>query len=152
MDATTSLGKGEDMRPLQRFILAGFLLLTALFTLYFWLDFFLLGGVRILDTEVYLAFENAFPAADAWMAASCLIAGVALLRKSPLALLFGLAAGSALIFLGLMDVLFNIQQGIYALGTPEVILEIVINVYGLAFGSFLLIYLWRLREHLLAPS
>ncbi len=149
MNSTTSQGRAEELGLLQRLVLAGFLLFTALFTLYFWLDFFILGGVRISDSEVYLAFERAFPAADAWMASSCFIAGVALLRRSSLALLFSLSGGSALTFLGLMDVLFNIQQDIYLLGTTEVILEAIINAYSLTFGPFLLIYFWRHRENFL---
>lgn len=145
MQSTTSSGKAEGLGSYQRLIIAGLLFLTALFTLYFWLDFFLVGGVRILDTEVYLAFERAFPAADAWMASVSFVAGVTLLRKSPLALLFGLAAGSALLFLGLMDVLFGLQQGIYGLGTSAVLLEAIINAFSLVFGTFLLGYLWSRR-------
>ncbi len=148
MNGTTSLESEWGLPFWQRVLLAGFLLLTALFTLYFWIDFFLWGGVRILDTEVYLAFEKAFPVADAWMATSCFIAAVALLKRSPLALLFGISGGSALTFLGLMDVTFNIQQGIYLLGTTEVLVEAIINLYSLVFGPFLIVFLWSRRESL----
>ncbi len=145
MPNTTSLEQVEGLGRSQRLLLSGFLFLTAIFPLYFWLDFYLVGGVRILDTEVYLAFEGAFLAADAWMASASFVAGVALLKRSPLALLFGIAAGSALLFLGLMDVLFGLQQGIYTLGTSEVLLEVLINVYSLIFGAFLLVYFWYRR-------
>ncbi len=148
MSATTSRENDRGLPFRQRIVMVGLLLLTALFTLYFWIDFFLWGGVRILETEVYLAFEMAFPVADAWMAASCFIAAVALLKRSPLALLFGISGGSALTFLGLMDVTFNIQQGIYLLGTGEVLVEAIINLYSLVFGPFLIIYLWSRRGSL----
>ena len=55
----------------------GYLLVTGIGTLLYWLDFFLAGSVRVRDDPVYLAFERAFPLADAWMAA-CALASAAM--------------------------------------------------------------------------
>jgi len=54
-------------------------------------------------------------------------------------------AGSSLLFLALLDITFNTENGLYAL-TPSnssMVLEAVINVYTLVLGLTLLGYSWR---------
>jgi len=57
---------------------AGYLALVAVLTTLYWIDFFTSGDVHVRDDAVYLAFERAFPLADAWMAA-CSLLGAPLL-------------------------------------------------------------------------
>jgi hypothetical protein len=117
-------------------------------TALYWLVFFTSGDVRSSAEECYLVFERAFPAADAWLALSCAVAAVGLRRGREWAALFGICAGSAAIYLGLMDVLYNLENGMYAnLGGP-MIGEMVINVYCLSLGPFLIAYFWRMRDAL----
>lgn len=124
-------------------VLAALLLVTAAVTIAYWVDFFGRGSVHVVEEEWYIRFERAFPAADGWMALCSLIAGVGLLAGSDAGIVFGLAAAGALVFLGLMDVLFNLQNGLYRL-LPESLAmwaEVVINVWSLALGGVLLGYL-----------
>ncbi len=72
-------------------------------------------------TEAYVAFENAFPLADAWLGLACVLAFVALGRRAPRALLWLIAAGSAGMYLFCMDVLYDLQNGIYGKGAGGVI-------------------------------
>jgi len=125
------------------------LYLTGILTVVYWVVYFTSGAVQAESSEVYIAFEDAFPAADGWMTLACFLAGAGLLRGRAWGLLFGVAAGSAMIFLGLMDVLFNLQHGMYALGGVEMAIETVINVWTLGFGSFVIWFLWS-RRRLLA--
>ena len=87
------------------------LVLTAVGTGAFWIGFFAAGdALHSADTDVYLAFEAAFPAADAWMASAALAAAIGLARRRAWAIPAGIAAGSALVFLGLMDVLYDLEH------------------------------------------
>jgi len=133
-----------------RFVL-GVLIFGVLATLAYWVVWF--GVDRELlasaHSESYYAFENAFPLADAWMVAAGLGAIVGLLRRRASALLWILAAGAISIYLGLLDVLFDLENGIY--GSPDragVCVEIAINVLTLAFGSVIMIWAWRRRREL----
>ena len=87
----------------------GLLLFTFAATLAYWMIYFTSGDVQVRHDEVYLAFENAFPLADGWMAICSLLGAIGLWKKHSWGFLFGLLAASSAIFLGLMDVLFNLQ-------------------------------------------
>ncbi len=100
-------------------------------------------------TEAYVAFENAFPLADAWLALTCVLAFVALGRRAEAALLWLIAAGSAGMYLFCMDVLYDLQNGIYARGAGGVI-EAGINAITLVFSLIALRWAWTHREALLA--
>jgi uncharacterized membrane protein (DUF2068 family) len=131
---------------------AGYLAVVAVLTTLYWLDFFTSGGVHVRDDAVYLAFEKAFPLADAWMAACSLLGAIGLWSRRAWGLLFGLLAGSAQVFLACMDVLFNLNEGNYAIASAAMATEILINV-GLLVGAPLLIaFLWRQRRTLLAQD
>ncbi len=71
-----------------------------------------------------------------------------LLRGHALAVPVGIAAGSAMVFLGCMDTLFNLEHAKYADGTPEMAIETAIDVICLTFGPFTMMRLWRIRDRL----
>ncbi len=123
---------------------AGVMLLAAFGTLAYWLVYFTSGATQLRGDAVYLAFENAFPLADGWMAACYVLAAYFLWRGDRSALLWGLCAGSAMIFLGCMDLLFNLEQGhFHAPMSAEMLAETVIVVFCLSFGTFTIRRLWR---------
>ena len=131
---------------------AGYLAVVAVLTTLYWIDFFTSGGVHVRDDAVYLAFEKAFPLADAWMAACSLLGAIGLWRRRSWGLLFGLLAASAQVFLACMDVLFNLNEDNYAIVSAAMAAEILINL-GLLIGAPLLIaFLWRQRQALLAQD
>jgi uncharacterized membrane protein (DUF2068 family) len=139
------------MRPLVPGIhlAAGYLALVAVATALYWVDFFTSGGVHVRDDAVYVAFEKAFPLADAWMAACSLLGAIGLWRRRAWGLLFGLLAGSAQVFLACMDVLFNVNEGNYAIASGAMAIEILINIGLLVGASLLIAFLWRRRTELL---
>jgi uncharacterized membrane protein (DUF2068 family) len=133
-------------------VAAGYLAVVAVLTTLYWIDFFTWGGVHVRDDAVYLAFEKAFPLADAWMAACSLLGAIGLWRRRSWGLLFGLLAASAQVFLACMDVLFNLNEDNYAIVSAAMAAEILINL-GLLIGAPLLIaFLWRQRQALLAQD
>ncbi len=115
---------------------------TAVVTVAYWLDFFLRGTVQAVEEEWYLRFERAFPAADGWMAACSLVAAVGLFTGAGYATVFGLLAAGALVFLGLMDLTFNLQNGLFRLlpQSGAMWVEAVIVGFSLVLGGFLAVY------------
>lgn len=91
-------------------LIAGAVLIAA-----YWLDFFLRGTVQVVTEEWYLRYQRAFPVADAWLAVCALAWGVGLLSGGSYGTVFGLMGAGAGIFLGLMDLTFNIQNGLFRL-------------------------------------
>jgi hypothetical protein len=53
--------------------------------------------------------------------------------------------GASLIFLGLLDISFNIQHGIYLTGVAEGIMNILINLLCFGGGIFLVLIIWKKR-------
>jgi len=130
----------------------GLLLFACFAIVTYWAIFFTTGDVQVRKDPVYMAFESAFPLADGWMALCALAGAVGLWRHKDWGFLFGLLAGSSSIYLGLMDVLFNINEGNYALGGAEMVVEIAINLATLCLGIVVIAYLWRNRSCLFAIS
>ena len=122
--------------------------IAAALDLLYWLLFFTSGAVQSSHDPVYLGFESAFPAADAWLGLTAIACAEGLRRRRAWAVLFGIAAGSAFVYLGLMDTLYNLEHGMYAHLTAEILAEVAINVTCVAFGPFLMAYVWRHRRAL----
>ena len=124
-------------------LLGALFVVTAVVTVAYWVDFFVRGTVHVVEEDWYIRFQRAFPAADGWTAACSLVAGIGLLTGSDVGTAFGLVAGGALVFLGLMDVLFNLRNGLYRLlpGSGAMWAEVVINVWVLGLGGLSVAYL-----------
>ena len=139
-----------DLPRGAHFIL-GVIIFGVLATLAYWVVWF--GVDRELlasaHTDNYYAFENSFPVADLWMVACGIAAIAALVRRRASALLWIIAAGAISVYLGLLDVLFDLENGIYR--SPDsggVVVEIAINVLTLAFGTLIISWAWRARREL----
>jgi hypothetical protein len=125
--------------------------LAALVTVGYWADYFTKGRVRSSDDPAYIAFENAFPLADGYLAL-CLAAGArALRRQRPSAVAWGIAAGSAMVYLAAMDTLYNLENGTYTDRSPEMALETAINAATWTLGPWLIRRSWRSRTRLAPP-
>ncbi len=138
-------------RPTGFTVIAVLLALTALFTMVFWIVFF---ADMAAQADSFLArqcpgwyvWERSFPLADAWMAAAALVGALGLMRMRSWGLLFCELAGSALVFLGLMDVLFFVQNGLYLHFNADVAVEAFIHAWVTGFGVFVIAYVWRRRD------
>ncbi len=147
-DALASLKKTRPAVALMELGVA--LGIIAFWTAYFSTDMVTIADVRL--KEICTAFESAFPVADLYLAAMLSIGGIGLLKKRLYGYVFSLMGGAVLIFLGLLDVSFNLQQGIYLLGSGEAVLNIFINAMCLGFGSFLVLSVWKNRGKLAFPQ
>jgi hypothetical protein len=132
--------------------MTGVLWFGVLATLAYWVIWFGVDRrwLATSDTATYYAFENAFPAADAWMALTGALGAIALQRREAAALLWMLLAGSASIYLAGMDVLFDLENGIYR--SPDlggVAVELFINVGCLTGGAAVVLFAWKHRLYLM---
>jgi len=139
----------HDTRLRKIKIVATCEIFMALGIISFWVSFFSTDMVNIADKqlkEIYLAFEHAFPIPDLWLSISLITGGIGLLRVKAFGLLFSLLGGASLIFLGLVDISFNVQQKIYQIGLSEAIMNGFINLLCLGFGIFLIIFVWKSKD------
>ncbi len=147
-----------DKAPRGRGIIAGVMIFAALLILAYWVIWFLVDRnlLASLHTDYYYRFENAFPVADAWLGILLLLATAGLLLRRSWGLLAGLLGGGAGIYLGLMDVLFDLENGVYRVpaggDASGPIIEIVINVLTFALAIIVITYIWRHRAWFLRDT
>jgi hypothetical protein len=132
-------------RPLALTILSGLLAITGLGTALFWILFFA-GKMDATETEQDEAFERAFPAADSWMIACAAVASRNILRMNRKGFMAGAAAGSALIFLGCMDILYSLENKKYWPLNSDRAQMLFIHLWTACLGSSTLYLLWKNRE------
>jgi len=137
---------GVSMRRVIQFMVLAALVLDVV---YWMLWFTNRSAIESLHTQAYYDFENAFPLADAWLGVACLMVLITIRRNSPMALFWLLAAGSAGIYLGCMDLLYDLEHGIFAKGGGGAF-EAFIVVLTWAFSLTALIWSWRHRAELLS--
>ncbi len=124
------------------------MVLTAALTAAYWLEWFGKGRVKSSDDPEYVTFEESFPLADAYMSALYVVAAVQLWRQREAAVASGIAAGSAHVFLALMDLLFDVKRGNLRESTPEMQIEKAIIAASLIFGPLTMVRMWRARRRL----
>jgi hypothetical protein len=113
------------------------MILTGAGIILFWIAFFSVNMVPENAPACYLAFEHAFPPPDALLALGLLAAGVLTLRGRPAGLTLSRVCAGGLLFLGMIDISFNLQNGIYGLGTDELISMAAINLWCVGLGAAL---------------
>jgi hypothetical protein len=127
-------------------VLGVVLILGAVVTALYWWSYFNGGDVTFTDARWYTAFESSFPIADAWMAVCMAASGIGLLLDRGWARPIGLMAGSALIYLALLDITFNVNNGLYAyaFNGPGLAMkaEFVINVTSALLGVWTIAACW----------
>ena len=115
-------------------------MITAAGLILFWIGFFTVGMAPESAPECYFVYEHAFPLPDLVLAMVLLASAILLLRESPLGRTLALVAAGALIFLGLVDFSFNLQNSVYLSSALDLILNAFINIWCVAFG---LAIVWR---------
>jgi len=124
-------------------------IIGALLIIGFWIGWFLDFLKSSLPDplfETYLAFESAFPVADAWIVALLLISAYGILTKKSYGSFFAAAAGGALMFLGLIDVSFNLQQGVYQYDLLAIPINLAAIIGGIVFLTWFARYHFQLIE------
>ena len=134
-------------QELRRLTIAGVIALTVLVA--YWALWYTARDVVQSDsTHAYYDFENAFPLADGWLGLCVLLAVRAVRKGQPAALFWLLTGGGAGVYLFCMDVLYDLEHGIYATGAGGLI-ELFINLLTLGFSVWFLRWAWARRDALL---
>ncbi|MDE3044234.1 MAG: hypothetical protein KGJ10_05345 [Acidobacteriota bacterium] len=103
--------------------------------------------VATSTTPTYLAFEQAFPLADGFIVVALVAGARALARGSSRAVLFLLLGAGAGFYLGAMDVLYDLEHGVWAQGANGLV-ELTINVVTFAAATSFARWVWRARRRL----
>jgi hypothetical protein len=121
--------------------------LTALGLVLFWLAFFTVGLAPATPPAGYFQFEHSFPLPDLLLAGLFIVAGRCLLDVQPerrrLGRSLSLVGAGALTFLGVLDISFNLQNGMYAISLQDTLLALAINAWCVAFGTAVVLRCWR---------
>ena len=132
--------------------MAGLLVAAAAVVVAYWALWF---GHRSLVASAsgagYVQFEEAFPVADAWLVVCLVLGALTLVARRPSSLLFLVAGAGAGLYLFAMDVLYDLEHGVWGRGANGGT-ELAINVVTLVLSLGVLRWAWRRRAALSAPS
>jgi hypothetical protein len=134
------------MRRLIEFMLVGAIALDIAYWTIWFTD---RDWIASEHNDAYYEFENAFPLADLWLGLACLLALVTMRAGRPSALLWLLSAGSAGLYLFCMDLLYDLENGIFTKGGGGAF-EALVVALTLAFSVTVLSWSWRHRGELLS--
>jgi hypothetical protein len=124
------------------------LILTSALVVAYWVAWFGDRGIVASEhTAQYIAFEQSFWLADAWLLGAALLSAVQLWRRRPSALLWLLVLGGAGVYLCAMDVLYDLEHSTYAKGHGGAI-EFGINLLTAVLSTGLLTSAWCFRREL----
>ena len=152
MPESSNSSSTSVVRPYGSRALAWVMALVAAVTTLYWLTWFLMPQGKDLLAVLphnagYISFENAFPIADGWMSLCGVFAAVQLFRNRPSAIPWLFMAGSAGMYLGGVDILYDVENNIYGLlaqNPGAVVTEMTINVATVVIS---LGTLWWARKH-----
>jgi hypothetical protein len=135
----------------SRRTMAIILLVAALLIVAYWVAWLTHRSLVASETTLgYTQFEDAFPLADGWLALCLVAASFCLVTERRAALFWLLAGGGAGLYLFSMDVLYDLQHGVWGKGGNGV-MELVINVVTLGLSIFVLQWAWTRKDALLTP-
>ncbi len=115
-------------------------ILTGIGLIAFWILFFTVGMIdKNVVPDCYFQYEHAFPPADIILAFGLIFSSILLLKKLPIGKTVALVCAGALIFLGLLDFSFNLQNKVYFISMAEAISNGFINAWCVFFGLVMFI-------------
>jgi hypothetical protein len=99
-----------------------------------------------LDYACYVTFEQSFPLADVYVAIAALLGAIGLLKMRSWGFLSMMLAAGGAIFLGLMDLLYDLEHVIFIPLSAESVTELLIVILLLSLGPVLVTLLWKKRR------
>jgi len=140
---------GATVDARERRTMAGVLLGAAVLIAAYWVAWLVHRPLVASGSgAAYSQFEDAFPLADGWLALCLVAASYCLVTARRAALFWLLAGGGAGLYLFGMDVLYDLQHGVWGKGANGLV-ELAINLVTLGLSVFVLHWAWTRREALL---
>ena len=118
-------------------------LLTGIGIILFWIGFFTIGLAPENPPQCYFAYEHSFPLPDIILSITMLASGILLLKNKESGKILSSVCSGGLMFLGILDFSFNIQNGIYMTSTLDLVLNAFINVWCVGFGVAIAVLISR---------
>jgi len=112
-------------------------ILTAAGLVLFWIGFFTIGLAPENPPTGYFVYEHSFPVPDITLAVMLLIGSIWSLKGREQGITILAAGGGALVFLGILDMSFNFQNGMYSISVMDMILNAFINLWCVIFGALI---------------
>ena len=131
------MDKGDVMNVKEWNLIGAFELCTGAGIILFWIGFFTVGLAPANAPQCYHAFEHSFPLPDTILVLALIAAAVKVLKGKPSGRKLSLVCAGGLMFLGILDFSFNIQNGIYAGSVLDLALNAFINLWCTSFGFFI---------------
>ncbi|MFY9115340.1 MAG: hypothetical protein WAO23_08900 [Dethiobacteria bacterium] len=116
-------------------------IITGVGLLLFWIGFFTVELAPAEPPPGYFEYEHSFPLPDIILAIALIFAGILILKGRSPGRRIGLVCSGSLLFLGILDFSFNIQNGIYAISPVELLLNGLINLWCVVFGLIMAVKL-----------
>ncbi len=142
-------------RPRDINIVIGIGIFAVIMTTAYWLLWFAVPGVvqsRMPGDPhfaVYSGYELAFPVPDAFMATAALVGVIGLWKMRDWGFLSMLLAAGGAIFLGLEDLLFDLENRMFVPFGSAAAIELAIVLLIMALGPTMTVLLWRHRKELI---
>jgi hypothetical protein len=112
-------------------------IITGVGIIAFWIAFFTIGLAPENAPACYVAYEHSFPLPDAVLSLGLIAGGVMVLRDENKSVWLLPSAGG-LIFLGLVDFAFNVQNSMYTISLADGILNACINLWCVILGCIII--------------
>jgi hypothetical protein len=142
-------------RPRDINIVIGIGIFACVLTFTYWFLWFAIPGVvqsRMpgdSDFAIYSAYELAFPLPDAFMATTVLVGVIGLWKMKDWGFLAMLLAAGAAIFLGLEDLLYDLEHRMFVPFGGAAAIELAIVLLILSLGPIMTVLLWKHRKELI---
>lgn len=114
-------------------------IITAAGLVLFWIGFFTIGLAPANPPAGYFVYEHSFPVPDIILAMVLLAGGILNLTGGTYGTTLLVAGGGALVFLGILDISFNLQNGMYRTSVLDMILNAFINLWCVLFGAAIVV-------------
>lgn len=100
------------------------------------------------DYAIYSAYELAFPLPDAFVAIASLMGVIGLWKMKDWGFLSMLLAAGGAFFLGLEDLLFDLENHMFTPFNDAAVIELAIVLLIMALGPAMTLLLWKHRREL----
>lgn len=98
------------------------------------------------DFSIYVAYEQAFPLPDAFVTLASLVGVIGLWQMRDWGFFSMLLGGGGAFFLGLEDLLYDLQHGMFVPFTGAAAIELAIVLVIMALGPAMTLLLWKQRR------
>ena len=101
------------------------------------------------DYAIYIAYEQAFPLPDAFVALASLVGVIGLWKMRDWGFLSMLLAAGGAFFLGLEDLLYDLQHNMFLPFNGATAIELAIVLVIMALGPTMTVLLWKHRREII---